>query len=376
MLKEKVVKLTKLLFAGLTMALCVAVVSPVTQVKAEMLEETEPNNRRATANKIPLNTWVTGELASYGNNTDTEDWFQFTIPEGRGYSWFEIRPTLDNINNDSDWRFTLKDANDHTLYETNGHSFSTWEHGWKPGKYYIQITHGWNPKDSYKFMMHYTKSSEWEAEEYYTGKTVNTAYLNKRYTGSIYCNRDVDYYLIKLSGTNKVSLKFTIDDSVLHPGGWYLKFTEYNSRRELGEYTVYTNDTITIPKCTGDLRVEIRNASYESSNNQIYHIQASVKSNTVKKPSTTAISSIKAGKCQATVYWRKANNATGYYVYRSTSASSGFKKIATVTGKTSYTDKKSLTSKKTYYYKVVSIRKSGSKILTAKASAAKKVKIQ
>ena len=53
-----------------------------------------------------------------------------------------------------------------------------------------------------------------------------------------------------------------------------------------------------------------------------------------------------------------------------------YKKIATVTGKTSYTDKKSLKSKKTYYYKVVSIRKSGSKVLTAKSSVAKKVKIK
>ena len=127
---------------------------------------------------------------------------------------------------------------------------------------------------------------------------------------------------------------------------------------------------------TGDLIVKIGTSS--NAEGKIYHIQAFAKTYKapVVKPAATTISSIKAGKRQAKVYWRKANNATGYYVYRSTNSKSGYKKIATVTGKTYYTDKKSLTSKKTYYYKVVSIRKSGSKVLTAKSSACKSVKIK
>lgn len=56
MLREKVAKLTKLLFAGATMALCVATVNPAVQVQAGMLEESEPNNRPGTANRISLNT--------------------------------------------------------------------------------------------------------------------------------------------------------------------------------------------------------------------------------------------------------------------------------------------------------------------------------
>ena len=47
--------------------------------KTGMLEESEPNNRPGTANRISLNTWVTGEMTYYD-----EDWFQFTIPAGRG----------------------------------------------------------------------------------------------------------------------------------------------------------------------------------------------------------------------------------------------------------------------------------------------------
>lgn len=376
MLREKVAKLTKLLFAGATMALCVATVNPAVQVQAGMLEESEPNNRPGTANRISLNTWVTGEM-TYSD----EDWFQFTIPAGRGYTWFQIKPTMNNVYDDSNWSITLKDSDNHTLLDgVSGHSFNTLKYGWKPGKYYVQIRHSYTrEKDDYMFITRYTKSSDWEAENYWGNKKYgdpNYIYVNKQYTGNIYCNNDTDYYRVKLNGTNKVSLKFDIDDSVSHPGSWRIAFAECKSRKPLGEYTVNSNDTVTIPKCTGDLMIEIKNDGYNSATGQIYHIKASVKTNTIVKPIATTISSIKAGKRQATVYWRKANNATGYYVYRSTNSKSGYKKIATVTGKTYYTDKKSLTSKKTYYYKVVSIRKSGSKVLKANSSACKSVKIK
>lgn len=78
------------------MALCVAAVQPAVQVQAGMLEESEPNNRPGTANRISLNTWVTGEM-TYSD----EDWFQFTIPAGRGYTWFQIKPTMNNVYDDS-----------------------------------------------------------------------------------------------------------------------------------------------------------------------------------------------------------------------------------------------------------------------------------
>lgn len=98
---------------------------------------------------------------------------------------------------------------------------------------------------------------------------------------------------MKLNGTNKVSLKFDIDDSVSHPGSWRIAFAECKSRKPLGEYTVNSNDTVTIPKCTGDLMIEIKNDGYNSATGQIYHIKASVKTNTIVKPTATTISQSK-----------------------------------------------------------------------------------
>ena len=72
-------------------------------------------------------------------------------------------------------------------------------------------------------------------------------------------------------------------------------------------------------------------------------------------------SSVKATKKSSTsikISWNKVSNASGYYIYRSTSKSGTYSKVATVSkGSTvSYTNK-SLTKGKTYYYKVVAYRK-------------------
>ena len=146
-----------------------------------------------------------------------------------------------------------------------------------------------------------------------------------------------------------------------------MEFIEYNTRRRLNDSgeKVNTNRSLKV-ECTGDLIVRISNYSTwtNSAAKQRYHILArvigatstgSTKTSTIKKPSATKITSIKAGKRKATIRWKKASKATGYYVYRATSPRGKYKKVATVTGKTSYTDKKSLKRKKNYYYKVVSM---------------------
>lgn len=75
-----------------------------------------------------------------------------------------------------------------------------------------------------------------------------------------------------------------------------------------------------------------------------------------KVPSApTSLKAKKSGKSMK-VSWKKANGANGYIVYRSTSAGTGYKKIATLSGakKTSYKDT-TVKSGKTYFYKIVPI---------------------
>ncbi len=80
-----------------------------------------------------------------------------------------------------------------------------------------------------------------------------------------------------------------------------------------------------------------------------------------KKPSKVTISSAKSADYNAVkVVWKKTKNAKQYQVYRATSKKGKYKKVAT-TKSLSYTNK-SLTTGKTYYYKVRAVngKKAGS----------------
>ena len=387
MLGERVKKFTKLMFTGLTMALCVVTFSPAAKAEAATLQESEPNDNPAQANQLPLNTWVKGKM---DDEYDYDvDWYQFTIPK-RGVSQIEMIPDSTNTSG-AGWKVSVQDVNRHEMLQISGRTAESYKLGLAPGKYYMKVsgihqtfvdnTHPYNLR------INYSESEEWEIEQYYENKNfsnANNILPNKKYTGNMYSERDVDYYRVKINGKQQTTVTFSIDDTVSSPGRWMVELIEYNTRKSLGFYTTSENLTRTV-QCNGDLIIKVSTGLWWYAEGDIYHVQAEVKNAnktttpvkaTVKKPSATKITSIKAGKRKATVRWKKASNATGYYVYRSTSPRGKYKKVTTVTGRTYYTDKKSLKSKKNYYYKVVSIRKSGSKVLKSKASGYKRVKVK
>ena len=387
MLGERVKKFTKLMFTGLTMALCVVTFSPAAKAEAATLQESEPNDNPAQANQLPLNTWVKGKM---DDEYDYDvDWYQFTIPK-RGVSQIEMIPDSTNTSGVG-WKVSVQDVNRHEMLQISGRTAESYKLGLAPGKYYMKVsgihqtfvdnTHPYNLR------INYSESEEWEIEQYYENKNfsnANNILPNKKYTGNMYSERDVDYYRVKINGKQQTTVTFSIDDTVSSPGRWMVELIEYNTRKSLGFYTTSENLTRTV-QCNGDLIIKVSTGLWWYAEGDIYHVQAAVKNAnktttpvkaTVKKPSATKITTIKAGKRKATVRWKKASNATGYYVYRSTSPRGKYKKVTTVTGRTYYTDKKSLKSKKNYYYKVVSIRKSGSKVLKSKASGYKRVKVK
>ena len=357
MLREKAAKLVKFVFAGLTRALCVTAFNPAADVKAGMLQESEPNNNPATADNLPLNTWLKG-TADYKD----EDWYQFTISQ-KGVTSFELKLDDSNAQTDSMWHFELYDAKRRTLGEWNINSAVSGKFSWMPGKYYIKIksSGSYRSNGEYNLAIHNKASNVWEQERYYGDKSLSNANiisLNKQYTGKLYCGSDVDYYRLKLKGLNGVAFKFTIDNSVSDPGTWRIEFIEYNSRISLGSYGISTNETLQIPRCSGDLLVKIStNRYYESASGDIYHIKAA---NRFPTTEITSISGVSDRTRSVSLSWKKVKNATGYYIYRSTSRDGEYKKIAT-TSKTSYTDKK-IPEMNTYYYKIAAYRKTGSQI--------------
>lgn len=354
MLREKVAKLAKIAFAGLTMALCVTAFNPATVVKADMLQEREPNGNPATANQLSLNTWIKGTA-----DRNDEDWYQFTIQQ-KSQTYFTLKLDDSNADPEAKWQIQLYDAKRRVLCEWYESAMTSGKYSWMPGKYYIRIksSNSYRSNGAYNFAIYNKASNVWEQERYYGDKNISNANvisLNKQYTGKLYCGADVDYYRLKLKGLNGVAFKFTIDDAVSEPGTWRVEFIEYKSRKSLGSYGISTNETLQVPRCSGDLLVKIStNRYYESAAGDIYHIKAS------SKFPTTEITSISGVLRNVTVRWKKVSNATGYCVYRSTSRDGEYTKIAT-TSKTNYTDKK-IPGTNIYYYKIMAYRKTGSKI--------------
>lgn len=93
-------------------------------------------------------------------------------------------------------------------------------------------------------------------------------------------------------------------------------------------------------------------------------------------PAGPVLKSVSAGKKKAVVRWTKVAGATGYKVYRSTNAKTGFKSVKTIKkAKTvSFTNKK-LKKGKTYYYKIQAMGKVNRKSISGGYSAVKGVKI-
>ena len=143
------------------MALCVTAVNPAVPAKAEdMLQESEPNGNPATANQLPLNTWMKGK-PSDGYD---EDWYQFTI-QNPGESHIEIRPDASVSYGSCAWYVYLYDANRRKLRGWDAHSWSDYQFGWTPGKYYICVENC-QDKCTYNLKVNYTPSNQWEKERY------------------------------------------------------------------------------------------------------------------------------------------------------------------------------------------------------------------
>lgn len=91
------------------------------------------------------------------------------------------------------------------------------------------------------------------------------------------------------------------------------------------------------------------------------------------QPTITGVRASLSG-CKVRLSWTPSRNASYYKVYRSTKKSSGYKCIASSV-KTAYYTTSALTGGKTYYFKVQSVGKAGSKTVSGTKSAAKSIKV-
>lgn len=147
-------------------------------------------------------------------------------------------------------------------------------------------------------------------------------------------------------------------------------YTIYRATSKTGKYskvktvttTSYTNKSLTSGKKYYYKIVanrKVGDGTVTSAASSIVSVTPVLEKVTGLKASVASYNSIK-------LTWNKVKEASSYYVYRSTTKSGSYKKIATVSG-TTYTHKK-LTTGKNYYYKVVAVKKVKNSTIKASAS--------
>ncbi len=108
--------------------------------------------------------------------------------------------------------------------------------------------------------------------------------------------------------------------------------------------------------------------------------ESTIKNLLAKKytPAKTILKSVKnAGSRKVRLTWKKSTKATGYQVYRSTKRNKGYQKVKTIRNRKTISYKTGkLKKKKTYYFKIRTYKKVGTKVYYGKFSNVKSLKIK
>lgn len=155
-------------------------------------------------------------------------------------------------------------------------------------------------------------------------------------------------------------------------------------RRKPGEYK-FTQIAATTKLAYTDTKAEAKTSYYYSVQavskkwgvKSGYNKNILVKTQTVVKAPGKTTLTVTPGKKKAYLKWKKATDAQGYIVYRSTSKNGTYKAIAAIKKGTTikYTDQK-VSSKRTYYYRVRAYRVVNGKKLYGSYSSVKAAKIK
>lgn len=387
----KKTKMTKVLSAILAAAILVsnvgtasaANIQPQNSKDAAVSNEMEPNDASTQATAITVNQQCTGVLSS----SSDVDWYKVTTTSA-GYIQlkFDIDYTKYYGQLYAGWNFEVYNSQFSKIdsYTSVKNSFTGYILPYKKGTFYIKVSRGTglgSPVDvPYGLTIQQTKSDTWEMEENNTQQTANTIKLNKQYSGLISSSSDADWYLFSLTKASTVKFDFgrsgnlTIEQVEDIKAGWDMYIYRASDSTQVGyaKHVTTKTDNFTIDLKKGKYYIKIcPSATWYCVGKIPYNFKLS----TAVTPAKTKIQKTTGSLKAATVKWKKVTGVTGYYVYRSTSKSGTYKKVATVKGasKTSYTNKK-LKSNKTYYYKIAAYKTTNGVTSIGTRSAAKSVK--
>lgn len=183
--------------------------------------------------------------------------------------------------------------------------------------------------------------------------------------------------------TSSISLSWK---KVSGASGYTVYRYDSKTKKDVAIYTAKSGATVsyTVSRVSGSKGAALsagtsytfRVAPYKTiSGKNYYGSKKSVTGTTkCKAPTLSKVSRSSSTKAKAT--WKKTTGASGYEIYYSTKKSSGYKKVKTVSNKTTSYTKTGLKKGKTYYFKVRAYRKVGGKTVYSSYSAVKSIKLK
>jgi hypothetical protein len=346
--------------------------------------ESEYNDDSSKADTLAENVLIKGSLYK----VDDVDWYKISITT---VGYFNIEFAPDSSTNSDDikngWNYYVYDSSFTKVQEKNGvtGSYIGVNRAYEPGVYYIKVTtndtyEGRSPIDCiYNLTVKTTASSLWESENNDSSEKADLISSNKTYHGLLQAVDDVDWYKVKVSGSGKLTVILNMSDSTNIDdvgNGWDLCLYKSATGDALAKtQNIKSSGKVTfnnVKKGTYYVRVT-SNDSYEG--RSPIDCEYTLKATFTEGLSKVSLKSATAGKKQVKLSWKKVSGASGYYVYRSTSKSGKYTKIATIKkGSTVTYTNKNLKSKQTYYYKVIAYKTANGKTTKGTASAVKSAK--
>lgn len=348
---------------------------------ADATWETENNDASNTANTISIGTKYTGNLYKGGD----VDYFKFKATTNAFKVKFDI--DLNEVSADKvedGWRVTVypvDSASPITSYSIeNVGSFESITLPYTKGKEYFVKVEACLSAFAPKYQPYHitvvdaTAGKKWEVENGGTDfKSATTLADNSKVYGNLVNGKDVDIYKYTVAAKGALKVSFARPDSADDVDGF--KVTLKNAAGTVVKTATY-DDVLkgsfsgVVYKGTYYVVVEAALSSYAPSNKIDYALTAAY---TLAKPTLSTVAA--SGKKAVKATWKKVSDINGYQLQFSTSKTFSSAKTVTVNKNStvSYTYKASA-SKKTYYVRMRSYVKVGSKVYYSAWTTAKSAK--
>ena len=161
--------------------------------------ETELNNSKDTADVLPLNGYVKGNLYS----SSDADWYKFTV-DGNGCIKFDF--DADFTDESAEWGLEIYNSESTSYmysFKFGGKNkvTSSSNLGLEKGEYYAKVKYSTYSTGNYKLSLSSEPDSHWESEPNNKIENADSTELNSYVSGNLYSSSDVDFY------------KFTVDEN-------------------------------------------------------------------------------------------------------------------------------------------------------------------